>query len=290
MKTWLDALPVNARVAVMADLVTLTLRDGSTTYRWTTLTAPVVFGGNTYFPAGSNGPGMVRDEFENEVGLTVDTFNITLLGGSYFINSTPLPLLAVNGYFDGATIQIDHLLGPDLASALGWGPISKFFFGYVGDCEPQGPDLLLHCNTVTIKFQQQRPLVVIQPQCNYAVYDANCGLNPASFTLSGTAAAGSTTTVVQTATSGIVAQPADYYDLGVVTFTSGALNGQSFDVLKSLAGALTVCTPLPIAPVAGDTFTVFPGCDLSRLRCSSIFNNIGNWRAFVRVPTTESGS
>ncbi len=51
-----------------------------------------------------------------------------------------------------------------------------------------------------------------------------------------------------------------FYSLGVITFTSGALNGLSAGVRGNTGGTLTLNVPLPQAPGIGDTFSIVPGC------------------------------
>ena len=66
-----------------------------------------------------------------------------------------------------------------------------------------------------------------------------------------------------------------YYTEGVVTFTSGALNGKSFHVDQYFSGGSFIITPaLPVAPSNGDTFTIVPGCDKQMPTCNNKFSNL----------------
>jgi hypothetical protein len=85
-----------------------------------------------------------------------------------------------------------------------------------------------------------------------------------------------------------------YYGLGVVTFTSGALNGQQRQVESSSlrdgsgnliqTGTLKFSNPWPTPPVAGSTFTVELGCDKSQLQCLYKFSNLIANRGFWTIP------
>lgn len=295
---WLATKPT---AVFIADLVTITLGDGATVYRWTTAEVAISVGGNTYqtFEAVTgNGvaPGIEIGEYVNQYLPAVDTLGVTLTGGS--IGGKSLGELARQGYFDFARIRLDKLLGPDPQTAVTWGGITSLFEGRIGLADPQGMQVVLTCDAETVSLNQQRPLVVLQPSCNYTVYDANCmpagsGLTRAGFTLSGAASGVPTTKTIPTTSAALTAKAAGYFDLGVITFTSGALIGTSVDVETWDGTTFTLAgVPPAVAPAAGDTFTVYPGCPLTRAGCAK-FTNIGpsgHWRGFDRIPSSESGS
>ena len=89
----------------------------------------------------------------------------------------------------------------------------------------------------------------------------------------------------QIATSG-------YYDMGVMTFTSGSNVGISRVVSKYTntgTGVITVVPPFPYTVNTGDAFKITPGCDKSMTTCQKKFNNLINISAFPFVPLPETG-
>lgn len=64
-------------------------------------------------------------------------------------------------------------------------------------------ELTLNLKSIFADMNSLVPAHTYQEQCNYAVFDANCGLVQASYAYSGTASSGSRTTVVDT-TAGIL--------------------------------------------------------------------------------------
>ncbi len=291
LKTWLGGRP---SVAFRAELITLTLLDGTTKYRWTTAEANVTTGGFTWLaPIGGAAPLITAPPYRQNLFPAIDTFDLTLAGLDFKINGLTLPLLAIQGYFDGARVNVDHLIGGDINAALGFGPIPSYFEGRVAGMEPRWPDLLLRVKSSLNELNLQLPKFLYQPQCGHAVYDTNCGASRAAFTDTGTATGGTTTTVTST-TAAIIAKANGWYNLGVLAFTSGAQNGvrraiQNFTVSGGIA-TFTLGIPLSIAPSNGDGLSVYPGCDLSRLQCSAAkFNRLASWRAFPHIPSTESG-
>ena len=45
--------------------------------------------------------------------------------------------------------------------------------------------------------------------------------------------------------------------------------------------------PLPFAPMTGDAFTVYAGCDHTQGTCQNRFNNLANFRGFPYVPPPQ---
>lgn len=84
---------------------------------------------------------------------------------------------------------------------------------------------------------------------------------------------------------GSTAAPAGWFDNGFITFTSGVLDGYSFEI-KSWDGTnLVLYLPMPQAPSPGDTFTIEPGCDhtLGAEGCQK-YNNVANFRGEPFIP------
>jgi len=290
LKTWLDTHDVS----YFADTYKIVLLDGTTTYRWTSADVDLVISGQTFRSQGANGPLIQRGSYDQSARLTIDTLDLTLVGGSFTINGKSLPQLAVQGYFDGARVQVDHLIGPDLPGALALGVLPKFFEGRVASMDPNGPAISLRLKSELESLNVLLPRFMLQPACGNAVYDANCGLVRATFTLAGTATGGTTTTVTTTSAA-ITSKASGYFDLGVLAFTSGALNGLRRAVKASVLSAgtttFTMALPFPSAPLNGDTFTVYPGCHRDKTDCGPTkFNNLPQHRGYPHIPSSEAGA
>ena len=132
----------------------------------------------------------------------------------------------------------------------------------------------------------------VTPQCGNTAYDANCTLVRATYTTAGTVSAATATTVRAT-TAGIVAKADGYYNLGVIAFTSGALNGLLFSVATfthTSPATFNMALPFGTQPQAGDTFNVYPGCDRTYATCDSRFSNLTHHRGFPHIPKPETGA
>src|SRR5262249_56535499 len=101
---------------------------------------------------------------------------------------------------------------------------------------------------------------LFQSGCVNSLYDVACGVTKTSYAMTGTAAAGSTATLV----AATLAQASGWFDQGSITFTSGQNAGFARTVKSYIAGSpgtLSLIAPFPFAPAAGDPFPAYPRCD-----------------------------
>jgi uncharacterized phage protein (TIGR02218 family) len=290
VSTFLASLPGRTSPAWRSDLVSVTLLDG-TILRWTTADLNLVVGGNTYL-AKSSTPFLSRGNRRETSQLQVDGISVNLAGAALLSGQT-VCRRANDGYFDDARVQIDHLVGNDPAHAISLGPIMAWWEGKVAGVDP-APDVvrLGLASDLEQLGVAQLPQFRFGPACLHAVYDLNCTLNKATFTLTGTASGVPTTTTVPTASAALTAKAAGYFNLGVLVFTSGALTGVRRAVKSWTSNTFTLYLPLPSAPAAGDAISVYPGCARTKLDCGPTgsggkFNNLVNFRGFVHVPISE---
>jgi uncharacterized phage protein (TIGR02218 family) len=265
------------------DLYTVTLQSGQV-LRWTSRDAALLANGYLW----ALGPGIKRSKVKWTIGIEVDTLSITLMTDEARpipIGGMPLlPFIANNGFMN-ARVQLDRVF---------WGindtaPVGAllWFAGRVADV----PDVDRYSAQINVKSDTEMldvmvPREVYQAQCARTVYDSECGLNRATFQVAGAATAAST--LGRTRFQSSLAQAAGYFDLGTLTFTSGANAGIQRTVKSHPDGLVTVLSPLP-APVAdGDTFTVVPGCDGLQATCSTKFNNLSHFKGQPYIPQPET--
>ena len=80
-----------------------------------------------------------------------------------------------------------------------------------------------------------------------------------------------------------------YFSQGVITFTSGALTGLSYVVAQYLTGgSIQLVIGTLVAPSAGDTFQICPGCDKSQSTCLIKFSNLTNFSGNPYIPVPET--
>lgn len=279
----LEELLNSGRPFFKADLYTWTFSDG-TVLRTTNADIQLSFSGNT-FP--SCAPSVERTKVKLKVGVEVDSINITIKPRSIDrVSGLSWQAAARLGYLDGATVLVETAYLETWPTVVG---TLHVFQGLVSDAYPERTQAKLTVKSDLELLAQPFPRNVYQSTCLRTVYDSGCGVNKASFTATGTVAASPAPTLTSFKTGN--AQAAGYFDQGVITFTSGANAGLKRTV-KSYdpATGFTFALPLPQPPAAGDTISVFAGCDRTLATCRSKFSNAGKFRGFPWIPNPETAA
>lgn len=125
-----------------------------------------------------------------------------------------------------------------------------------------------------------------QIQCNAKFGDQYCGVDKNSTPANkrtGTATGGSTTTLIDVNT---LTSSDDYWNYGIVTFTSGLNNGVSRRIVDFVNATSTVTLDynLDNPVVAGDRYTIYRGCDKTLSMCENTYNNAANYHGFHSIP------
>jgi uncharacterized phage protein (TIGR02218 family) len=265
----------------VAEIYTITLASGAI-IRLTSADGDIVHLGNTY----SVGTVRIqRGDITTAVGVEVSDVEVTLLcNADSQINGVAAQLFAKNGGFDGALIKIELLVMPT------YGDVSAgaihLFEGIVTDCKPDLAKVALTVSAHTILLNAMAPKKVYQPTCVHTLFDSQCTLTKASFTVSSSVSAGSSTTQLLCG----LAQAATYFAMGTLSFTSGANAGASRVVRTYAPGTVNLAYPLDNAPATGDTFTITPGCDKLRTTCAAKFSNEANFLAWEYMPVPETSA
>lgn len=264
---------------VLADLYTITLSNGAV-YRFTSFDATLSDGSHTWL---SGGPVINRTKTRCTIGLEVDTLELDvgpkdtdLLGSLTWFQA------ACSGALDGAGVMLERAFiqaGPSIIGTL------KMFVGSIAQLTIDRSNINITVNSPLDILSVQMPRNLYQAGCKNTLFDVGCTLNRATFAVGGSVG-GSITSTSFTAT---IAKPAGYFDLGSLQFTSGVLNGLR-RTIKSWDGTMVkLLSPTPALAGAGDSFTIYPGCDKQQATCaSSKFNNVVNFRGFPYIPVPET--
>lgn len=264
---------------VEADCWEITLRGGSI-IRWTSHESDISLDGQTYVA----GPLVARGAVTEKIGLETQTMPMDITAGDDdLIGSIPvIGFIRARG-LDGANVKLRR------AFAYSWttpivGAVIRFAGRVTSVRDIEGMQASVTVSSWLILLNVNSPPNLFQTGCNWTVYDPNCGLSAAAYTSTSTVAGPTTRTTFGSSLS----QANGYFEQGRVTFTSGALLGTIATVKTYLAtGALTLVSPLPVAPTAGDTFSIVPGCDLTKPTCGTKFNNLARHRGFPYIPVPE---
>jgi uncharacterized phage protein (TIGR02218 family) len=266
----------------MADCYTFILADG-VIIRLTSAEQSITDQATGHvFSAGP--PFLERSKVKFQTGVTVDELDIKLTAGpnDAILFSGPAWLSALRaGVLDGAEVQLDRAFmttfGDTSAGLL------TMFYGRVVEVDAGRTTATLKVNTHLELLNLQWPWRLFQPGCSRTLFDVGCTLSKAAFATACAVTGGSTLQVLHTS----YGQPNGYAAAGTLTFTSGALNGQSYAIKVQGGGTLALLVPLPSLPAIGDTLNVYPGCDKRNATCSGKFSNVIHYQGEPFVPGPE---
>ncbi len=276
-----------------AGLYQFALIGGGSLY-YTSGDTDILFGGNLYTAGGSTGP--YFDTTDNKakahwkVGVEVDTLSFDVLPGAATVNGQPLLSAIRQGVFDGAELTFSHAYWPLQAYQTPVVPTDAvvMFTGRVAEVDWGRSIATFNVSSHLELLNQNMPRNLYQSGCVNTLFDASCSLIKSSFGVNGTALTGGTASQI----NATLAQATGYFDLGSITFTSGANSGISRTVksyFNGSPGTISLISPFPTAPANGDTFTIYPGCDKTSATCSAKFSNLVNFRGFPFIPSNETG-
>lgn len=235
----------------------------------------LTFSGQTYLARA----GFTSSQLSQKLGLSVD--NLDIQGGlnTETINEDDLAA----GLYDNAAVEIWWVNWQDLTQTI---LMSK---GNFGEVTRGRTGFEVEFRSITHALQQKKGRSYMKP-CDAKIGDSRCGvnLNQAAYKGTGTVSAinGRRLTV-----TGLSAYTADWFNSGVLTFTSGANNLAIHEVKRfsrtSTGDVIELWFPTANPVLVPDTFTVTAGCDKSKATCLAKFGNIDNFRGFPYMPGND---
>jgi uncharacterized phage protein (TIGR02218 family) len=248
----------------------------------------VTANGFAYAAGGQTGPYFDRQDNKAKchwkIGTAVDTLVFDVVPGSATVLGAPFLTAVRQGLFDGSELTLERVYMPTYGDTRA-GTV-RMFVGRVAEIDAGRSIATFSVNSQLELLNLQMPRNLFQPGCVNNLGDASCTVNLASYAVTGTVEAGATSSGFPTAS---LSQAAGYFNLGKVVFTSGALAGLSrtvqYNAVESGYQTIGLVGYLPAAPAAGDTFTIYPGCDKTTGAggCAK-FNNLPHFRGFPYVP------
>ena len=275
----------SANVYQAADLLTITFWDASV-IRLTNCDIELTVSGSVFSSARDNGTiaTFKRGKTRMVAGLEVDQLDFTLFcGGTVQLGGVSMAKAALNGSFDGALVKLERIFMPT------WGDTSYgtviLFEGSIAGIQPSSTKIQFTAKSMLEDLNVAMPRNCFTPSCMNRVYDLACGLNRATYTVSGTL---DTVTNLTTVYDAALTQAADYFTLGTLVLNSGVCAGSRRAVKAFASGTVTLSVPLPALPSVGDSFSIYPGCSRTMAICQSKFSNQTRFRGTPFVPRPET--
>jgi hypothetical protein len=271
---------------VRADLYTFTLAGGAGVLRYSSVDTPVRLDGRTFGLGPLCGDGGVT----SARGVQVSTVDITLYADArHTVGGKPFLDFVEDYGLDGAAVTIERAVAASFADLSAKGPVGAYvrFGGRVAEAQTLGAtQVVVQAASWLDLLSTRLPADTYQTSCLNTLGDARCGVALANLGVAGVVGAGAS----QTAFASDLAEPAGWFSLGKVAFTSGANAGAAVTVkLYDGAGGFQLVAPLQQAPAAGDGFVAFPGCQLSMADCQGKFSNLARFRGQPFIPQPSTG-
>jgi uncharacterized phage protein (TIGR02218 family) len=230
--------------------------------------------GDTAYQAAS---GFTASEVQSSLGLTVD--NLTLAGALSAATLNEADLAA--GLYDNAAIEIWRVNWADVAQRV------LMRSGTLGEVTRSGGAFAAEIRGLAQALNQPVGRA-FGPLCDADLGDERCGLGI-------TAAAGAVVTAADArrfVVSGLDSFSSGDLTGGRLAFTGGANAGRSGEIKRhGASGGITsieLWQAMSEAVVAGDGFSVTPGCDKQFSTCRARFANAANFRGFPHMPGNDA--
>jgi len=236
----------------------------------------LTFGGVTYQARA----GFTASQISQKLGLSVDNLDIQ---GGLGDDSFSEDQLAT-GLYDNAAVEIWWVNWQDTTESI---LISK---GNLGEVTRGRTGFEAEFRSLSHKLQQKKGRTYMG-YCDAKVGDSRCGVDLTSATYRGTGSISGINNRRFTV-SGLSSFETDWFNSGIITFTSGQNNAAIYEVKRfTQSGSTAVLelwfpTPSPVS--IGDTFSITAGCQKDSTTCRVKFNNIENHRGFPFMPGNDA--
>lgn len=260
---------LSGELTTLAELVKITRRDGQV-IAFTTHDADIVVEGVTYNADGSYSDG---GALAQKSELKADDYDVTGMLDSALIEAADLEA----GLYDHARVDVYLCNWAD--PSMGKIQIRR---GWLGEIAQSGGQY--KAGLRGMQDLLTRPIgATYTPACRHDFCDGACGIDAASVTVSGTV---TFVTDRRSFTDSSRTEGEGIYSGGVLTWMSGANEGQSFEVAAwdSAAKVFKLWLPTPKAIAVGDAYKVQAGCDKHFSTCRTRFANGANYGGFPYLP------
>ena len=256
----------SAGTTTLADLLKITRTDGEI-FAFTSAADDVTIDSQLYTSA----QGLNISSIEVSAGFAVDNLELTTLDdGTVFTKADVLAGVWRNADF--------------VISRYNWQTptdgVEVRMAGTVGEVN-------MHRGYITAELrglQQylQQPIGSVSSKtCRARLGDTLCAKDLTSFTHTGTVTSAASNQVF---TASAMAQAADYFAEGILTWTSGVNSGLTVKVKSFAAGVFTLMLPMIGTVALTDTFSVIAGCQKRLSDCSTKFDNVLNFQGEPHLP------
>lgn len=253
----------------------LTRRDGAR-LGFTDHDRDVAFDSTTFEAAA----GFTASEMRDAAGLSVDNLEVTSALSSERLSEADLAA----GIYDDARVEIFRVNWADAEQRV------LMRSGSLGEVRRAANAFTAEVRGLAHYLQQPKGRLY-QFTCDADLGDGRCGIDLDDPAFRGTGTIVAPLGDRRFTASGLDAFADGWFARGLVTFTSGAADGQAIEVKAHINKGGTVTLELWAAVrlplMTGQTFVVTAGCDKHIGTCSAKFANAANFRGFPHIPGND---
>jgi uncharacterized phage protein (TIGR02218 family) len=253
----------------------LTRRDASR-FGFTDHDRDLTFDGTTFEAAA----GFTASEMRDSVGLSVDNLEVTSALSSDRLSEADLAA----GLYDDARVEIFR---------VNWAaPEQRVLMrtGSLGEVRRAGLTFAAEVRGLAHYLQQPKGRLY-QFTCDADLGDGRCKIMLSDPLYRGEGEIVDVASARRFTVAGLDSFADDWFSRGLLTFTSGAADGQAIEVRTHIKTGSTVTIEL-WAPArgplqVGQTFVATAGCDKHLTTCQAKFANSANFRGFPHMPGND---
>lgn len=216
--------------------------------------------------------GFSATRIQQGLGLNPDNLNVEGALSSDTINEDDLAA----GLYDNAEVVLYWVNWQDVAERV------VLDAGNIGEVVRRETAFSAEFRSLLHRLNQ-RGGRLYQRTCDAVLGDARCtvDLASASFKASGSVTSANRRNLV---VSGLGSFASGFFTYGLLTFTSGANDGLSFEVKSHVGSSVGLWELPPHAIDPGDGFDITAGCAKDATTCRTKFSNLVNFRGFPHIP------
>lgn len=143
------------------------------------------------------------------------------------------------------------------------------------------------CSSWLAELDRRVPKVMMQPRCNWWLFDPNCAVSRGTFQVNGTIVS-LTNQVVRVNLTPLTTVDPDYFNRGEIATGDGTTHEIRSILKGTLVSASTwdLVLNLPLVRAAvSNSIKVWPGCDGLLATCHTKFSNKARFGGFPHIPT-----
>ena len=231
----------------------------------------------TTFEAAS---GFSSSEITESLGLSVDNLEVQSAISSDRLAEADL----ASGAYDNADVEIFR---------VNWAEPSQRALvkaGSLGEVRRAGHAFAAEVRGLS-HFLNQPKGRLFQYGCDADVGDPRCGIDLTLPAYRGLGTVVAIESARRFTASGLGDYASGFFARGLLTFTSGAANGQAIEVkghtIVDTTATIELWAPARLPLSAGQTFRITAGCDKHLATCQAKFSNVVNFRGFPHMPGND---